>query len=141
MTHIDFHVRPIQAHREHDLFICKLVAKAWQDGQRVHLHCQDHHTQTALDELLWTFQETSFVPHAVLGSAAAASVAVTLGVGEEVPAIAQVLVNLHPEVPPFFSQFEQVIETTGADENTKTRARQRYKFYKDRGYSIAMINA
>ena len=81
------------------------------------------------------------MPHAVLGSAAAASVAVTLGVGEEVPDIAGVLVNLHPEVPPFFSQFEQVIETTGADENTKTRARQRYKFYKDRGYSIAMINA
>ncbi|MSQ68041.1 MAG: DNA polymerase III subunit chi [Gammaproteobacteria bacterium] len=141
MTHIDFHVRPLQAHREHELFICELVAQLWRNGQRVHLHCQDHATVGALDELLWTFQETSFVPHAVFGSAAAAAVAVTLGTGEEVPDSAQVLVNLHPEVPPFFSQFEQVIETTGADESSKTRARQRYKFYKDRGYSIAMINA
>ena len=48
------------------------------------------------------------------------------------------LVNLHPEVPGFFSQFERVIETTGHDDHTRQLARERYRFYKDRGYLLAM---
>ncbi|HNQ36198.1 MAG TPA: DNA polymerase III subunit chi, partial [bacterium] len=43
------------------------------------------------------------------------------------PATADLLINLHVEVPPFFSQFEQVVETTGEDEQAKALARTRYK--------------
>jgi DNA polymerase-3 subunit chi len=50
-----------------------------------------------------------------------------------------VLVNLKVEVPPCFSQFEQVIETTGPDEASRAQARLRFRFYKDRGYPIDTI--
>ena len=96
--------------------------------------------QDALDELLWTFSDTSFLPHAAVGSDEAASIAVTVGCTDHLPAQAEVLVNLDVAVPPFFSQFERVIETTGSDEHEKAQARQRYRFYKDRGYPIETVN-
>ena len=61
-----------------------------------------------------------------------------LGSAPAAPEGMDTLVNLHPEVPGFFSQFERVIETTGHDDHTRQLARERYRFYKDRGYLLAM---
>lgn len=141
MTKIDFHVLPTQGRRQHDVYVCELVQQAFHDGRRVHVHCLDDDMVTTLDELLWTFHDTSFVPHAVAGTPEAAAAPVLLAASLDAPASADLLVNLHVEVPPFFSQFEQVVETTGEDEQAKVLARGRYKFYKDRGYPIATVNA
>jgi DNA polymerase-3 subunit chi len=140
MTKIDFHVLPAQARRLHDMYVCELVEQAFRAGRRVHVHCLDDDMLAAMDELLWTFHDTSFVPHALAGSAEAPDVPVVLAASLDPPAGAEVLVNLHDEVPPFFSRFEQVIETTGEDERSRALARGRYRFYKDRGYPIATVN-
>ncbi len=141
MTRIDFHVLKTQGRRQHDVYVCELVQQACHDGRRVHIHCLDEDMVTALDDLLWTFHDTSFVPHAVAGETDAAAAPVLLAASLTPPATTDLLVNLHVDVPPFFSQFEQVVETTGEDEQAKTLARARYRFYKDRGYPIATVNA
>lgn len=140
MTRIDFHILPAQARRQHDVYVCELVEQAYRAGRRVYLHCLDDDMVTAMDDLLWTWHDTSFIPHAVAGSPEAADAPVLLAASPVPPDGDDLLVNLHCEVPPFFSQFEQVIETTGEDEHTKALARGRYKFYKDRGYPIATVN-
>jgi DNA polymerase-3 subunit chi len=63
-------------------------------------------------------------------------VKVVLGTSAAAPAGMDTLINLHVEVPGFFSQFEQVLETTGHDSHTRQLARERYRFYKDRGYPL-----
>ena len=141
MTKIDFHVLPSPGRRQHDVYVCELVQEAMKRGRRVHIHCLDDDMVTSLDDLLWTFHDTSFVPHAIAGTPDAAEVSVLLAASLEPPATADLLVNLHVDVPPFFSQFEQVVETTGEDDQAKAIARGRYKFYKDRGYPIATVNA
>lgn len=142
MTSIDFHVLPAQARRQHDVCVCELVERAWQAGRQVYVHCLDDDMATSLDELLWTFHDTSFVPHALVGTPDATQANVLLGVllgsAPAAPEGMDTLVNLHPEVPGFFSQFERVIETTGHDDHTRQLARERYRFYKDRGYLLAM---
>jgi DNA polymerase-3 subunit chi len=140
MTSIDFHVLPAQARRQHDVCVCELVERAWQAGRQVYVHCLDEDMATGLDELLWTFHDTSFVPHALAGSADATHAKVLLGCAGTAPESMDTLVNLHPEVPGFFSQFERVIETTGHDDHTRQLARERYRFYKDRGYLLATHN-
>jgi DNA polymerase-3 subunit chi len=139
MTRIDFHVLPDGSQRQHDIYICQLVERAWREGRHVHLHCETESLQQTLDELLWTFNDISFLPHAPAGTPEAEAVAVTLGYGTARPASAEVLVNLEPEVPAFFSQFETVIETTGPDDAARSAARLRYRFYKDRGYPLEMV--
>lgn len=141
MTRIDFHVLPDGNQRQHDVYLCRLVERLWQDGRQVHLACEDATRLGALDALLWTFNDTSFVPHAPSGAPEAGDVRVTLGLGEQAPSSADVLVNLKVDVPPCFSQFEQVIETTGPNEAARAEARLRFRFYKDRGYPIDTVKS
>jgi DNA polymerase III subunit chi len=53
---------------------------------------------------------------------------------------AAVLVNLHPSPPPFFSRFERLVEIIGIDENEAAAGRERWKFYKARGYEVRSHN-
>jgi DNA polymerase III subunit chi len=46
------------------------------------------------------------------------------------------LINLDEQWPPFFARFERLVEIVGTDEDNKALARQRYKFYKERGYPL-----
>ena len=59
-----------------------------------------------------------------------------IGYQELIPEIHDVLLNLTDEVPLFFSQFDRVAEFVDADENSRSLARSRFKFYKDRGYDL-----
>jgi len=46
------------------------------------------------------------------------------------------LINLSQKQLTAFSRFRQLIELVGVEEQDKILARQRYKFYRDRGYEI-----
>ena len=47
-----------------------------------------------------------------------------------------VLINLRDETPAFFSRFHRLIEIVTGDEGDRKRARERFRFYRDRGYQI-----
>ena len=50
------------------------------------------------------------------------------------------LMNLSGEVPPGFSRFTSVIEVVSEDAEVRQPARERFKFYKDRGYEIQSLD-
>ena len=50
------------------------------------------------------------------------------------------LVNLQSQYPPFFSRFRRLIEIVGLDEADRSAARERYRFYRDRGYEIKLLD-
>ena len=54
--------------------------------------------------------------------------------------INQVLINLDAAVPMFFSRFERVVEIVNQDETLRQQARDRFKFYRDRGYDLQTHN-
>jgi len=45
-----------------------------------------------------------------------------------------VLINLAPDVPVFFSRFERVAEPVDAEPPARAASRERFRFYRDRGY-------
>jgi DNA polymerase-3 subunit chi len=47
-----------------------------------------------------------------------------------------VLLNLRAEWPPFFGRFERLVEIISTDEDDRQSGRERWKFYKDRGYEM-----
>jgi DNA polymerase-3 subunit chi len=51
-----------------------------------------------------------------------------------------VLINLHDAPPPFFSRFERLAEVVGADEAGAAAARERFRFYRERGYELRTHN-
>jgi DNA polymerase III subunit chi len=117
-------------------FACRLAAKAYDQSTRLVVYTPDTHVLGEFDKALWTFQSTRFVPHAFAGTAVAAETPVILASsGDDLPHH-DVLLNLAPEWPPFFASFERLLEIVAVDEDDKARARERYAFYRKRGYDI-----
>ena len=64
MTKVDFYLLGEGADSR-ERIACRLAEKAWRLGNRVYVLAPDQAAAQALDELLWTFSQGSFVPHAV----------------------------------------------------------------------------
>ena len=135
MTQVDFY---LVQHGQRESFVCRLVQKAFALGNDVFVHTASETDARMIDELLWTFQQGSFVPHEIVTEATPLrdDCPVLLGYGAEPQGRRSVLINLDHEVPVFFSRFERVLEVLGDDDAQRTAARTRYSFYRDRGYAL-----
>lgn len=139
MTRVDFYVLGERAAQARELFACRLTEKAWRLKHRVYLHAASGEAAREVDQLLWTFRDGSFVPHALedeAGEAAADRAPVRIGAGGEPRFEAELLINLGHEVPLFFSRFDRVAEIVAGTDEEKAAARERFRFYRDRGYAL-----
>lgn len=135
MTQVDFYILGDSAPKACPLLTCKLAEKAWKQGHRVFINTGSAGQMAELDDLLWTFRAGSFIPHGVYTDSGNDD-PVALGHDVEPAGHTDVLVNLSTEVPPFFSRFERVAELVDASEQSRAAARERYRYYQDRGYSL-----
>lgn len=131
MTRVDFYILQDVDLAAAQRFACRLAVKALSSGHRVHVHADHREAAAELDELLWHYPEHRFVPHAREDAGTSAP----LVLGWTPPAEPDgVLINLAGEIPTFFGRFERVAEiVVGA---TRAQGRDRYKFYRDRGYPL-----
>lgn len=132
MTQIDFYT-----HAEDKLrTACRLAAKAYSVELRVLVCCPDAEVAGRFDRLLWTTPAVGFVPHCFADDPLAAVTPVVIDYLGAEPAHDQVLLNLRREWPAFFSRFQRLIEVVAVDDEDRHSARERFKFYRDRGYDI-----
>lgn len=139
MTQIDFYILPSDSADARLHLACRIADKALQQNQHVFINAESPDESARLDELLWTFSQGSFVPHRVIDANAAEPFAepVLIGCGAA-PAGEewQVLINLAGTVPEFFSRYQRVAELVDGNEQRRERGRERFRFYRDRGYEL-----
>jgi DNA polymerase-3 subunit chi len=132
MTQIDFYT-----HVDSKLHTaCRLCAKAVAQGVRLFVYAPDAQTARELDRLLWTTPATGFVPHCRPEDPRAAVTPVIVAESSDALPHDDVLLNLHPQVPAFFSRFQRVIEVVSTDDEDRQQARARFRYYRDRGYEL-----
>jgi len=132
VTRVDFYT-----HAESKLrTACQLCAKAAAQGTRLFVYVPDADTARELDRLLWTTPATGFVPHCRPNDPLAAVTPVIIAEHADAPPHDDVLLNLHAEVPTFFSRFRRLVEIVSTDETDRQQARARFRFYRDRGYEL-----
>lgn len=137
MTRIDFYIIEKGSVEATETFICRLTEKAWSQNNAVYMHTEDEKHAVKYDDLLWTFNETSFVPHQIsTDNTDEKTVVIGHDSTADITSHHGVLINLNHEAPSFFSQFERVAEIITTDETSKTKGRERYQFYRDRGYAL-----
>lgn len=107
-----------------------------QNGVRVVLHTADEATANKLDQLLWHYPATAFIPHCRSGAVDAEHMPVIVSYAEEKFPHHELLISLHDECVTFFSRFERVMEIVAQDEASALLGRERFKFYRDRGYEL-----
>lgn len=137
MTRVDFYLLAGADAAERARFACRLADKAYRLGHRVFIHTASAEQTRELDDLLWTFAQNSFVPHAPCHNGDDPAPPVLLGHDAEPPAASDVLINLAADVPLFFSRFERVAELVDDEPAVREQARTRYSFYKERGYPLS----
>lgn len=115
------------------LLTCDLSQRAWQRRSDVLINCPQEALAEQLDELLWCWSPTSFLPHAHQDDPGT----VRLCVNDDPGHHHGTLINLGTETPDWFGRFEILCELIYGDSEHVDRKRQRYKFYKDRGYPLS----
>lgn len=140
MTRIDFYILEQKQASNRNLFVCRLLEKIYKKGHQSLVHLSDLRQAQQLDDLLWTWRQGSFIPHEIGNETDGQSVCpilINYQSGNRAGAgINDVLVNLTPEIPQFFSSFDRVVEVVDNQEQNRKLARERYRFYQQRGYPL-----
>ena len=131
-TRVSFYLLESADARARLLFACRLAEKAWHLGNRVHARTPDAEASRELDELLWTFRQGSFVPHAVLPVTEEDIPPVTIGDGTDAPA-ADLLINLAGDAPADCANWPRIAEIIDATAEGRERGRQRFRAYRQLG--------
>lgn len=134
MTRVLFYVLDSESPDFRYRFICRLVQKVLGRGHRIHVHTGDPQTTRLLDEWLWTFDDQSFLPHST--DTEDCSVRITLHDFRLPSHHDEVLINVSPSVPKEFGRFEQVADVVGGDTISRSAARERFRFFRERGYPL-----
>jgi DNA polymerase III subunit chi len=129
---VDFYVLKSAAARQRWAFACRLTEKAYLMDLKIVIVSDTLADAQALDELLWTFNERSFIPHKVCldEQSVDPATAVHLTVETALPA-ADLLVNLSQRLPPQFQRYGRIAEVIDADEERRRQGRERFKAYRD----------
>jgi DNA polymerase-3 subunit chi len=132
VTRIDFHVNA----PDKIGYGCRLIRKIYRARQHVVVCCDDPVRLSAFDQALWAFSPQEFVPHVLAGDPLAAETPVVLTASADAMPWHDVLVNLGDATPSGFARFERLIELVGGDDADRDRGRERFRFYRDRGYPL-----
>jgi len=132
MTRIDFYTGSTDKLRT----ACQLSHKAMQNGLHTIISLPDAASCDTLDRLLWHYPDTAFIPHCRSDAEQAAQTPVVLSHDNDKFPHHDLLISLHDECISFFSRFDRVIEIVGMSAEESRLGRERYTFYRDRGYEL-----
>jgi DNA polymerase III subunit chi len=129
---VDFYVLKSAAARQRWAFACRLTEKAYLKDLKIVIVSDTLADAQALDELLWTFNDRSFIPHKMCldEQSMDPATAVHLTVETALPT-ADLLVNLAQRLPAQFQRYARIAEVIDADEERRRLGRERFKAYRD----------
>lgn len=136
MSRADFYLIDKPRFREQPLLlVCELAKRCHGTGKPTLVLCATAQQAEELDDLLWSFEEDSFIEHQIAGLDEEEDDVPVLVVppGIEAPMRAMVI-NLRAEAVP--EGFERVLEVVPADPSAREPLRARWKQYQARGLAL-----
>ena len=132
---VDFYVLNGAAPQERWRYVCRLTEKAYLRGMSVAILAPGADDIRALDDLLWTFSDQSFVPHKVCATEPDAHAATAVRLMQALPAgdsfATDVLVNLSQQMPAEPLRFARIVEILDGEPERRRLGRERFKSYRD----------
>jgi len=117
------------------LLVCELAKRAFASEQPTLILARSQDQAEALDEKLWEFDESAFIPHQIAGDDDDAITAVLIAPPGIATADRALVINLRDDCAP--GLFERVLEVVPADDAERLGSRERWKTYKAAGFEVA----
>lgn len=115
----------------------KLLEKVLERGHRAVVLAASRERVDALNGVLWTYEERSWLPHGATGDNHPEAQPIWLTTTEENPNEADVLVVVDGAAPSFAADFARVVDMfDGRDQSAVAAARERWKHYKGLGLQL-----
>ena len=122
---------------ELDTVLPQLVGKALQKGERILIKTPDEDEAERISEHLWTFAPESFLPHGTQADGSKTDQPVFITAANENPNGATILFLTHDLEETDLTSYQLVCEIfDGRNEDSLTKARARWKTYKDAGHDL-----
>lgn len=115
------------------------LREAWRRREKVLVHVPDGEAAQRLDRLLWTQPQLSFVPHCFAEHCLAKETPILIAQRLADVPFDDCLLHLGDSLPGEFSRFTHLVEIVSQEETVRAAARERYRFYRERGYPIESI--
>ena len=136
MIRIDFYLIPEAREKARLHFVCRLIEKAYKLRHRIYIHVDNQSEAHALDELLWTYRDDSFLPHHLAGEGPEPAPPIQIGFQTPPAKQRDILINLSQSIPDFYTQFTRILEFVTTDPVVQATAREHYKLYRAKGHTI-----
>ncbi|WP_168382491.1 DNA polymerase III subunit chi [Acinetobacter indicus] len=107
---------------------CRLCRKILREPQRIWLYSADPALQQALDERLWSFDASSFIPHGIDEPTAQVCISAQLPTKND-----WIVFNFNEQALEQFAKFSHIIEIIENHETAKQLGREKYKQYRRLG--------
>lgn len=134
---VDFYLLATSELKAQMHFACRLLEKAYLRNYRAYVICKSKENAAHLDQLLWTYKDTSFVPHSLQDEMTEFSVPIQIGCLDNTPQQPyDILFNLTDKIPTYYQQFLRIIEIISSDEKMKHLSRLRYQQYRSSQCSL-----
>ena len=132
-TLVDFYLLKDQNQHSIFQFCCRLAEKALKLGNSIQIRTNNPSETELLDDLMWTFSNKSFLPHAKQSENINAPVVIGHDMNEQ---NCDLLINIATEPPKDIKQFQRIAEILNNDDTIKKRGRVRYTEYKRMGCTV-----
>jgi DNA polymerase-3 subunit chi len=130
---IDFYVLQNQSPGGRFKLACRIIEKAYRLGHRVYVKTGNSDDAGVLNDLLWTFSQSSFVPHQL--SAESDPSESPIVIGEQSPTVegTDVVVSVSDDPIFNFTAYPRIVEIVGYEDDEKASGRNRFRYYREHG--------
>lgn len=137
MAEVSFYILPSESLQERYQFACKLIEKAYRSGHFCYVLTDSAEQSQIIDDLLWTFRASSFIPHQIYtGDLPNIEKVILIGSLNAPENWQKTVFNLSSHCPEEFDKIERILEILDNSEATKELGRNRYRQYQQSGVNI-----
>ena len=146
MTRIDFYILQSDNDQARLDFSCRLIEKAFSQGNRVLIQTESLTASNELDHLLWYFKPESYVPHVIHAHSDTTEFNLSepvvisheadkINLPETSPPFG-LLLNMSHDVPVRFKQHTRYAQIVNQSPKRLEASRKHFAFFKEQGYSV-----
>ena len=115
--------------------ICRIIEKAFEQKNTIFVYSPNEYITNDLDQMLWTFKESSFIAHTTLEEQIQYSPVYINHVIKSIDPFS-IIINLTPKTITPTNTINKIIEFVYNDKAQKQLSREKYLFYKNNNLNL-----